>query len=134
LQRVQRHGDAYRADCPIGHRSRGTLALCEADHGRVLLTCHAGCGASEVLAAIGLSLGDLFDRPPVNDTREGRESRRMAATMADWRAALPILEHEACVVAIAAERIAAGTILGPDDDARVQLAHERIVDIRRRLA
>lgn len=134
LERVQRHGDAWRADCPQGHKSRGTLAIKQGDDGRVLLRCHAGCSAAEVLGAIGLSLSDLFDRPPVDHTPAGRERRREFASIAAWRAALPVLELEAAVVAIASERIARGLILGPDDAARVQLAHERIADARRRLA
>ncbi len=134
LQRAHRCGEGWRADCPLGHKSRGTLALREADDGSVLLTCHAGCSAAEVLGAIGLTLADLFDRPPVDDSREGRKRRQMHTTMADWRAALRELEFEACIVAIAAEKIASGLILGPDDAARVQLAHERIADARRRLA
>jgi hypothetical protein len=39
------------------------LSVRELEDGRVLLHCFAGCGAGDVLSAIGLRMADLFDKP-----------------------------------------------------------------------
>jgi len=67
LTRVKQTGPArWIASCPTGahphgDRSRG-LSIREADD-RVLIYCHAGCGAVDVVEALGLTLGDLYERP-----------------------------------------------------------------------
>lgn len=54
--------DTWRARCPA-HESKG-LTLSLKDVGESLLVhCHAGCSAAEVLAAVGLELADLYDGP-----------------------------------------------------------------------
>lgn len=54
--------DTWRARCPA-HASRGpTLSIKDAGD-RLLLKCFAGCGAAEVLDAVGLEFADLFDTP-----------------------------------------------------------------------
>lgn len=60
LERVKRSGSGWTARCP-GHEDRqNSLAVSEGDDGRVLLKCFAGCGAEQVVAAVGLELRDLF--------------------------------------------------------------------------
>ena len=61
LEKVRGHEPHWRALCPA-HENKKTLSLkiSQAPDGRVLIHCFAGCGASDVLAAIGLSLKDLF--------------------------------------------------------------------------
>ena len=59
---IDRGGGQYSAVCP-GHEDRSpSLSIRETDD-RVLLHCFAGCSPSEVTAALGLSLADLFDKP-----------------------------------------------------------------------
>src|SRR5690606_34498859 len=54
--------DQWRARCPA-HGSRGlTLSVRDAG-GTLLVRCFAGCSVADVLAAVGLELADLFDRP-----------------------------------------------------------------------
>jgi hypothetical protein len=49
-----------RAKCP-GHGSRsGSLAVDEAQDGKVLLDCKKGCAPADIVRAIGLSMRDLF--------------------------------------------------------------------------
>lgn len=48
------------AKCPAHDDKSPSLSVRETEDGRVLIHCHAGCGASDVLAAIGLTLADLF--------------------------------------------------------------------------
>jgi hypothetical protein len=48
--------------CPAHSDRSPSLSIREADS-RVLLHCFAGCEPGDVLAAIGLELKDLFERP-----------------------------------------------------------------------
>ncbi|MDB5093109.1 MAG: hypothetical protein JWO85_1210 [Candidatus Eremiobacteraeota bacterium] len=64
-------GGVYRAPCPVhGNGTKRTLRLTEA-HGRAYLTCHAGCADTDVLAAIGKQVSDLFPE----STREAFRGR-----------------------------------------------------------
>lgn len=67
LDKVQGNGTKYRACCPA-HNSKGrTLSLLFNPDGRILIHCHAGCGANEVLESIGLSLSDLYPDGAIRD-------------------------------------------------------------------
>lgn len=63
LEKVKRTGrDKWQACCPAHDDKGPSLAIRELDDGRTLLHCFAGCGAAEVLAAIGLEFSDLFPK------------------------------------------------------------------------
>lgn len=53
---------AWIARCPAHEDRTPSLSITEGRDGRVLLNCHAGCAAAAVVAAIGLTMSDLF--PP----------------------------------------------------------------------
>lgn len=57
LDKVKRTGpDKWVARCPA-HDDRGpSLAVRELEDGRVLVHCFAGCGADEVVGAVGLEM------------------------------------------------------------------------------
>jgi hypothetical protein len=63
LERVKTTGPGrWIAACPA-HKDRSpSLSIREIDDGRILIHDFGGCSTSDVLAAIGLSLSDLFDR------------------------------------------------------------------------
>lgn len=64
LEKVQSVGKGkWKACCPAHEDREPSLAIREADDGRLLVYCFAGCSAAEVLAAVGLSLGDLYPKP-----------------------------------------------------------------------
>ncbi len=69
LQKVKGNGTKYRAKCPVRHHSSGdnTLSLLFNDDGRILIHCHAGCEANDVLESIGLSLSDLYPDGAIRD-------------------------------------------------------------------
>lgn len=68
----------WQARCPA-HRDRSpSLAVTEGAEGRVLLRCWAGCGTEAVLAALGLTMRDLFNSAPVSP-RARAEARRLKA-------------------------------------------------------
>lgn len=58
--------NGWQTRCPSHDDAKPSLTVSEATDGAVLLKCHAGCTASDVVGAIGLSLADLF--PPSTST------------------------------------------------------------------
>lgn len=63
-------GDKWMARCP-SHDDKGpSLSIRDAGDGRTLIHCFAGCGAVDVLTAIGLELSDLY--PPTENHYEPR--------------------------------------------------------------
>jgi hypothetical protein len=57
---VSRSGDGWMARCPAHEDRHNSLSIHHRD-GRWLVKCHAGCGWQEIIAALGLDAGDLFD-------------------------------------------------------------------------
>lgn len=130
LELVQRSGKGWRAACPAcGGRSR-KLSISEADDGRVLLHCFAGCEVAVVVEAAGLTIGDLFPERLAADTPEERSRRRRLAREAQWGAALEMLELEGAIVLLAARQVATWQPLSEEDDARLALACQRIDECR----
>jgi hypothetical protein len=83
----------YISGCPAhGSRQGRPLHITALDDGRVLLHPFCGCQIGDVLAAIGLSLADLFDTP-LGDFQATRSS-------VPARDLLQILDHEITVAAI----------------------------------
>lgn len=61
LDKVRSTGNRkWQARCCAHEDKSPSLTITEKDDGRILIHCFAGCGAADVLAAIGLSLSDLF--------------------------------------------------------------------------
>jgi putative DNA primase/helicase len=52
----------WRATCPAHDDRRASLSISEGDDSRALLYCHAGCAPEEVVAALGLTMADLYPR------------------------------------------------------------------------
>lgn len=131
LEGVQHHGNGVRCICPgCGGKSR-KLSLTQGDDGRVLLHCFAGCSPHDVLAAVGLTVNDLFVRRiETNMTPAQKRELREHAKQAQWRAALDALLLEIGIVHIAARQVSAGDALNADDLARVGVACDRIRDAR----
>lgn len=59
LQGVRCCGNSWKALCPAHEDRRASLSVCERN-GRVLIHCHAGCTAGEVLEALDLGWDSLF--------------------------------------------------------------------------
>lgn len=70
LDGVRRNGDNWSAHCPAHNDRRPSLAIARGADGRALVHCHAGCGPSAILNALGLAFQDLFAQSP--DYQEGR--------------------------------------------------------------
>lgn len=126
LERVRRYGRGWRADCPAGHSSRGSLSITEGEGGRVLLHCFSGCSAADVLHALGLELADLFPERLPPTTPEARRELRQRAKESGWAAALGVLAREATLLLVAAEVLRRGEPLVPEDHDRLAVAEGRI--------
>ena len=131
LANLRRTAGGWRADCPNGHRSKGSLAMTEETDGRLLLHCHAGCTVFEVLAAVDLSPSALFpNRLAESVTPEMRAAARTRFRQVAVGAAVGVLAREATVVELAAAQVARGESLTVDDLRRLHVATDRIHDVQ----
>jgi hypothetical protein len=60
LEGVRRSGPGWVAKCSHHDDRQASLSIKEADDGKVLLRCHAGCGTADVVVSAGLAFVDLF--------------------------------------------------------------------------
>lgn len=74
LKGVKRSGEEYRALCPAHNDRNPSLSLRENNDGKVIMHCHAGCSATDVMNAIGMDVKNLFGdelkptKPQIIDT------------------------------------------------------------------
>lgn len=111
----------WQACCPAHEDRAPSLTVSEADDGRVLVHCFAGCGVDEIVGAVGLELSDLF---PPRDAY-ARPDRR------PWRAGdlIALAAHESLVVSVAASLVAQGKTLSDTDRSRLLQAASRLQGI-----
>jgi AAA domain len=57
---AKRSGKGWIANCPAHEDQNPSLSISEGADGRALLKCFAGCSTESVLAALGLTVRDLF--------------------------------------------------------------------------
>lgn len=75
LDGVKRRGSSFMARCPA-HADRGpSLSLRQGENARILVHCFAGCRPEEIVAALGLTLADLFEDAPLNERRTPKPNR-----------------------------------------------------------
>ena len=68
LSKYRQVGDSqWMACCPAHNDGSPSLSITELADERVLINCHAGCGALDVLTAVGLSWGAVM--PPSDNYR-----------------------------------------------------------------
>ena len=121
--RANRNG-TWLARCPAHDDRSPSLSIATGDDGKVLLHCFAGCGAADVVEAIGLELSSLFP-----ETHDWKGQRR---TNVDYKALCHFIQHEITVLIIAAQKVRVGEVLTEDDQetlARVQKSLERLNNV-----
>ena len=126
LESVRQSGKGYTAKCPAHSDRSASLSVSEADGGKVLLHCFAGCHAADVLAAVGLTLAELFPTRLRASTPEERRAARLGALRSNWGAALGVLALESTIAVCACEMMLAGNSLDESDRIRLHLAYDRI--------
>lgn len=60
LQGVRRTSRGHKAQCPAHKDKDPSLHIREAEDGRILIYCFAGCTAKEICAALRIEKRDLF--------------------------------------------------------------------------
>jgi hypothetical protein len=105
----------YMARCPAHADKSPSLAISEGDDGRILIHCFAGCNAPDVLAAMGLTINDLFAEPLGHHFKPTRNqiSRREA-----WL----ICKREFYLLGIALSDYRKGKTPSSDDEVRIDAA------------
>jgi hypothetical protein len=68
LERVKRSGAVWVARCPAHEDTHASLSVGVGVGECVLVHCHAGCRTEDVVAALGLTMGDLYTRTSPRDT------------------------------------------------------------------
>ena len=62
LEGVRPSGSGYVALCPAHEDGDASLSITEGEDERILLNCHAGCSAEDIVTTMELKLADLFPR------------------------------------------------------------------------
>ena len=114
------------ARCPAHDDKSPSLSIMDGDDGKALLHCFAGCESSDVVAAIGLSMSDLFP-----DTAKPCDSA--VITKRKHGAMREILSDEQFYAAIFDADIAKGKSVTHQEVARSSLAKHRIWKTERML-
>lgn len=124
LDRVKRTApDKWQALCPAHNDKRPSLSIREADDHKVLLKCWSGCGAAEIVNALGLSLADLFPGDRRSLHQHGTDRMRKPF---DYRDALQGIAHEASVTRLIVAAVNRGDELDAESLDRLAQAEERI--------
>jgi len=122
LDRVRQTGaNQWSACCPAHNDRSPSLGIKELPDGRLLIRCHAGCDADEIVSAVSLSLSDLYPPRTTGQHYRGRRERLITATQG-----LAIVANETLVAAVIASDIAKGKIVAENDVDRLWLAVGRV--------
>jgi hypothetical protein len=121
LERVRQTAPSrWLARCPAHEDKSPSLSIRELDDGRVLLHCFGGCEVGDVLAAVGLTMADLFPQRPPGHSYAATRSKIPASDL------LQIISGETSVVAIIAADLIAKKTISETDWQRLALAGSRI--------
>lgn len=118
LEKVRGRNGSWMAKCPAHADGSPSLSIKHLADGRILLHDFGGCDTGDVLAAIGLTVSDLFPERPGE-----MPQRRGDFTAMD---ALRALSFEGSVVALVASDLAEGKPISEIDARRVRQSVGRI--------
>ncbi|MFG6175783.1 hypothetical protein ACGTN6_00940 [Halomonas sp. THAF12] len=123
LDKVKVNGTGrWLACCPAHDDRSPSLAIRETEDGTLLVKCFTGCPTADVMAAVGMSLADLF---PQREQEAFRTSKRSGERWVP-RDVLAAISREAVVVMLAAEAVQSGKPLQRTDLDRLAKAVGRL--------
>lgn len=108
----------YQCLCPAHNDRQASLGLKEMPDGRILIHCFAGCGAVDVLGAVGLTL-DAVNPKRIGDFKPVRKAFNPYSV-------LKTISNETLLVALAALELSRGKPLLENDKNRLMIAAERL--------
>ena len=73
---AKRNGAGWIAKCPAHDDRQPSLSINEGADGRVLLKCFAGCTTENIVAAIGLTMRDLFPNQIAQSVKANQHQQR----------------------------------------------------------
>lgn len=121
LEKVKKTGrDKWQSRCPAHDDKGPSLSVREMDDGRVLIHCFAGCGAAEVLDALGLNFAELY---PPRMTGDNMPKIRKAWNASDVLTALAL---EVLIAYQFTKILANGEALTENDRARLLTCATRL--------
>ena len=122
LDKVRRTGDSrYTACCPAHDDNNPSMTVTIAPD-RLLTYCHAmQCDHQDILAAVGMKVGDFYE-----DRWDA--AKHAAFTQKPKLAPISLEDIDRAVLRIARADLAAGKTLSFEDEARFELAMERLRD------
>ncbi len=120
LEKVhERGGGRWLACCPHHDDNHPSLSIRQEGNGIILIHCFAGCSASDVMSAVGLTLADLYpDRPNVHHVGKLPDWKRKK--LEDAR------DHELLILTLAASDRKNGKVISLGDKKRERLARRRL--------
>jgi hypothetical protein len=80
LKGVRKTATGWVARCPAHEDRRPSLSITKGSDGTVLVKCHAGCKTPAIVAALGLSLRDLFPSKSRFFSHKGKSQMNVVAT------------------------------------------------------
>lgn len=124
LDRVKQTGPGrWVSACPAHDDKSPSLSIRETDDGRILLHDFAGCDTASVLAALGLSLSDLFPDKLDHHVKPTR-------SRVPLRDLIALLDHEALIVLLVASDLLKTKTIADESMGRLTLAAQRIGEVR----
>jgi hypothetical protein len=115
LSKVQPNGDRrWMACCPAHDDRSRSLSIGESVSGKTLINCFAGCGAIEVLHALGMDWKDAM--PPDDRIVDGRPERPPY----NAQAVLESLAREGLIVLLVAKAVCSKRPVSEEDYQRVR--------------
>lgn len=112
---------SYKACCPAHGDNNPSLGIAQTDDGMILINCISRkCPPDDVLAAVGLEFGDLYDKPKFH---RHKPTRKPLFNARDLLASVCL---EILVTAIYAEDLLRGETPNDDDVERLKLAYQRV--------
>ncbi len=125
LELVRQTGpDRWMARCPAHPDKTPSLSIREVDGGRVLIYDFWGCEVGDILAAVGFTLADLFERPLTGNGLAGGYAPSNSKIPA--RELLEIISEETSVIAIVAADMLQNRMISEPDWGRLAQAVARI--------
>ena len=125
LGRVKQVGTGqYMAACPVCQSRKGRpLSVGEGDTAAVVINAWCGCSTETVLAALGLALADLYDKP-LGHHVSPRRNRTPARDL------LAMASEDADLIAVVAADVLAGRTVSETDWTQLARATRRLGEFR----